>query len=1134
MAKSIVCSLYIFIVSFVSINAQVLSPESPFVHYTSEDGLSQLVVRTIVQDKYGFIWVGTEDGLNKFDGYEFKVYRNVRNDKKSIPDNFIYSITPARDGGLWIGTNNGGLAKYNSSTDDFTTFQFDPNDEASISANRVESIYEDNNGIVWLGIGTANGGLNRLNPKTGEVTRYLTDEEFTNQLTSTSVISIADDQKGNLWVRTYTDFLLFNKETEAFTILDVPPFQVGDISDKSVFIDSDGVLWAANGNSLLKMNTSTKEYELVYFSDYPTDNVALIDIEEFNDNYLWLNDFTQGIFLFNKSDYSVIRFSHDEKRGSSILSGMAIALLQDQTGSVWTGIHSKGISKLNINRKKFTHFRPNSANPETLNGSVIKGILVDQFNNIWVSADSRVEKLNLIFDEAGTYVRDTSSKYSQLTSSQPNCFFEDKLGNIWIGTWGDGVYILEGGNIDYPTHLSADGFEGDILDNIVQAIYEDRFGNIWIGSETGITLYNPGSGQYRHFTHDPANENTLAPYGVQANCIVEDAYGNIWVGTWGGLTRIIPKDISVNTFDVEYDFIRYRNNPDDLNSLSDNRIISLYYDKAVNPDEIYAGTYGTGLNKITFSNDNTKENTITTYTRNEGLPNDVVYSILSDDYGHLWISTNDGLANFNPKNNNFEVYDVNDGLQANQFFWGARAKGNNGELLFGGINGFNMFKPEEIESDKTKPNVVFTDFKVLNESVAVGQKINKHVILKQGINQTEKIVLTHRENVFTIEFAGLHYAFPANNKYKYMMDGFDEDWIQVDGRKRFASYTNLDPGKYTFMVDASNYDGVWSEDIRIIEIRIKPPFWKRWWFRIMLLLIAAFIAYEFYKNRRDRIKRDKRILEEKIQEGQKVIEEKVKEVEKQQDEIKKRDLEEEEMRFLNKGLAKFSEILSAGNDNLHELSQQIISELVSYVGAVMGVIYVFQENSEEGILEQYAAYAADSDTLDRKHVRVGEGYIGTCFLEGKTIKVDDIPKGYSKLTSGLGEVLPSNICLIPIMQRGDKQGVIELATLKPLEEYKIQFVEKIAENIRSVISIRKASEKLNDLLEQSNQQTEELRSQEEEMRQNMEEMHATQEEMSRREEEWVQEKSKLVAQCKRLKEENKLLKKSLDESDDEH
>lgn len=1091
-----ILGLSLLILLCTNLTSQALSTQLPFVHYTNEQGLSQMNVRAIIQDQDGYIWIGTEDGLNKFDGYDFKVYRNIRNDNTSLPDNFIYTLYPSADGGIWVGTNNGGLAKYNVTSDEFKVYQHNPDDENTISSNRVESIYEDADGIVWIGTAGATPGLNRIDPQTGEIKRFLRSEEDWSKFTSTSVISIIDDESGKLWVRTYTDFLVLDKETLEYTKPDLPLGQVDDVSDKSLLYEN-GFIWATFGNSLLKINSTDLSYEQIYFSNIASDNLLLLDIHKFDDKHFWLSDYANGIYLFNKEDNSIINFSHDEKRVSSIMQGITLTILQDRTGALWVGTHSKGMSKLNINRKKFGHYFYDANDPQSLKGNVIRAILVDSDNEIWLSADSKLEKLIPSFEE-DRYVRDNSFDYDTLFDKMPNCFFEDSYGGIWIGTWGSGVVLLKEGDINQQTNMSSFDSGGAILDDIVQAIYEDRTGNIWIGSEAGLSLYNPTKGEFRHFTHDPNNENTICPLGVQSNTILEDAFGNIWVGTWGGLTCMVPRDKDANTFDTEYDFIRYQNDPENVNSLSDNRVISIHYDQEVNPKEIYAGTYGMGLNILKFDPEDGNNYTVKNYTRNEGLPNDVVYTILSDHNGKIWFSTNEGLGCFDPENEKFIVYDANDGLQANQFWWGANAKGNNNELIFGGVNGFNLFNPDDIVRDQSIASIVFTDLKVLNNSVSVNEKVNKNVILKQNINKSEKIKLTHRENVFTIEFAGLHYAFPEANNYKYMLEGFDEDWVNVDGKKRFASYTNLDPGSYTFFVDASNYDGVWTEDPRSIEIVIKAPFWKRWWFRVFMLLIIVYIGNRFYQDRAERIKHDKEVLEQKIKEGQVAIEQKVAEVEKQKENIRKRDAEEQEIRFVNRGIVKFSEILSNAGDNLKNMAQNIIMEMVPYVGGISGVIYVLNDDdSNNQFLELTGYYAVDEEKLDKTRIDIGESYVGTCFKDGKSIIVNNVPETYSQFSSGLGESLPASLCFIPIKQRNIIQGVIEITSFVPLEKFKVQFVEKIVENITSSISIVKANNRMNLLLESSNSQTEELRAQEEEMRQNMEEMYATQEELQR-------------------------------------
>lgn len=1084
--------LLIFLCGVLSF-AQPSPSDAIFTRYTSDEGLSQQIVRALTQDKYGFIWIGTEDGLNKFNGYDFKVYRSIRNDNNSLPDNFVYSLAPARDGGVWIGTNSGGLAKYNPESDDFTRYQHDPNNDLTIGHNRVESIYEDKNGVVW--IGTNGNGLNRLNTKTGEATRYpYTGDE--RGVSNNSVITIAEDSKGNIWIRTYSDIEKYDPASGTFETMNLAISIESADYFGSFYIDNEDVIWTTAGANVVRFDTKSKTSESIQFSNHADFSAALIDVFPFDEHYLWVSSYN-GLFLFDKSDYSAKHYNHDEANINSISAGNCISLLQDNTGSLWAGTNSAGLNKLNLNRKKFKHFKYDNSVPYGLTGSVIKSLAIDSENNIWVSADSRLNKLvyNTAFEN--NYYRDTSSVYSELFSMLPNCIMEDSKGNIWIGSWGQGIKVLQGGDPYNTITIAPDTTDNSLIDDIVQAFLEDRSGNIWIGTELGLSLYNPENKKFRHFLYNPEDDNSLTELGVQANCIAEDIYGNIWVGTWGGLSCLIPEDPNSNTFDTDYNFKRYVSSEEGTTGLSDNRVISLCYDSGISPNTIFIGTYGSGMNQIIFDTTYQGNDQVKIFTRFEGLPNDVIYSIESDNNGKLWLSTNDGLVCFNVETEEIITYNVNDGLQANQFYWGAGAKSANGELLFGGINGFNMFDPSEIFSDTTLPKIVLTDLKILNKSVKVGEKINNNTILKRGINVIDKIKLTHKENMVTIEFAGLHYAFPKNNKYRYKLDGFDDDWIVSDGRMRFASYTNLDHGKYTFYVDAANYDGVWTEQPRELRIIVKAPFWQRWWFRILVVIILIYLGNKFYNSRIDRIKHDKEILEKKIKEGEKVIEQQVAEVEEQKAQIRLRDEEEQEIRFVNHGIVKFSELLSKTGDDLNKMSQSIISELVQYVGGISGVIYVMNEEENKNALELVGFYAIDEEKLDKTKIEIGEGYIGTCYQRGESIIVDNVPETYSQFSSGLGNSVPKSLCLIPIKQLDNLQGVIEITSFIKLDDYKVQFIEKIAENITSTISIAKANQRMNDLLENSKQQTEELRAQEEEMRLNMEEMIAAQEELQR-------------------------------------
>jgi ligand-binding sensor domain-containing protein/uncharacterized membrane-anchored protein YhcB (DUF1043 family) len=1117
----------IFSIFSISSFSQDINADASFNHYNLSDGLSAMTVRSIIQDNDGFIWVGTEDGLNKFDGYNFKIYRFERSDTASLSDNFIYGLGMAHDGGIWVGTNNGGLNRYNPSTDNFTRYINDPDDKYSLSNNRVESIFQSDSNTVW--VGTNGGGLNKLDLRTNRFTRYMYDSTNANGITNDYVMGITNDNYGILWVRTGIDLLRFDPRDETFKSFNIPGEADGTLSYQAGLILHDkGTIWTGYNEGLVKVNTTTNKVQFIKIHNDTTSDFIATGLYPHNENSIWVSS-ASGLFLFNKTNNNIIRFTNDPLRASSIKADGGLCVHKDFTGSVWVGIVNDGISKLNTLRKKFIHYYYDPNNPDySLSGNTIRSVYVDKDGKYWAMVIPHT--MNVIDPITGLV-----SKYPNFTptSQQVNYMYEDEEDRMWMACWLDGVLISSRDNpTNYEWLRNDPSNPNSLANNIVQAILVDEHGVAWFGHEGGIDQYNTITKEFRHFAYDPEDDNSICPGGVQTGCVIKDAFGNYWVGHWGGLSMMTPKVRSISTFDTEYRVHRFRNNPDDLNSLSDNRIISIHYNKEKYPNLLFAGTYGAGFNVIEFNPQKPEESIITAYTINEGLANNVVYGMLSDKEGNVWLSTNGGLSKFNPETKEFSNFDVNDGLQSNQFFWGAYAKGEEGMLLFGGVNGLNTFYPDEIMNDQTLPSVVLTDFKVLNESVPVGKKVNGRVLISEVINKTNYVKLTHKENVFSFEFSGLHYAFPEDNLYRYIMEGFDEDWFEVDSKQRFASYTNLNAGKYVFKVQASNYDGVWNETPKTINVRIVPPWWKTWWFYILLGIAIGLAIYAYFKWRQEQERRDKEILEKKIKEGEALINQKMQEVEEHEAEMKQRDIEEQEIRFMSEGIAKFSDILASNSGDLEKLSQNVIAEIVDYLGANMGVVYIINDAMEDDNLqlEVSGSFAADRKVLETKVFEIGEGYIGTCFKNGEIISINEVPEDFTRLTSGLGKGSPNHFFYIPLKQNEITQGVIEIASFMKIEEFKIKFVEKIAENITSVITIKKTSDKTREMLERSNMQAEELQAQEEEMRQNLEELMATQEEMGRKQDAWASEKSALKTEVDELKLDIVKLEKELEEA----
>jgi hypothetical protein len=473
---------------------------------------------------------------------------------------------------------------------------------------------------------------------------------------------------------------------------------------------------------------------------------------------------------------------------------------------------------------------------------------------------------------------------------------------------------------------------------------------------------------------------------------------------------------------------------------------------------------------------------------------------------------------FNTVNGKIEKYDKSQGLQGTEFKYNSQCQLRDGRMMFGGVNGLTVFYPDSIRSSPVIPGVIFTDFKIFNESVIPGEKGSP---LKKHINFSGYVRLNHKQSVFTIEFASIDYNSPGKNLYRYKLEGFDNKWIEA-GNRNFVTYTNLDAGSYTFLLQGSNSDGVWNETPRKLTIRISPPWYKTMVAIVLFILTLAYLVYAYVKGREKQAIHDKIVLQQKIDEARAQLEGKANELDRQKEELRQRDEDEKDMRFFTEGVAKMSDIISKKRRNLEDLATSLVAELVRFVDASAGDIFVADDSDPGKIVLRAAGEFSFSTKTERKYLfEAGEGYIGTCYMEKKVVVIDNLPDNYVILRSGLGEVSLHHAVIVPVIQDTDCVGVIEIASFEKLPENKIKFIEKIAESLASVITIIKANERTNEMLEQNNIQSEELKAQEEEMRQNIEELKATQEISQKREKELTDELSAYTRQLKELQEEIK-------------
>lgn len=823
-----------FFFIFAIVNA-IFSPSLPaqrqegttFERITIEQGLSQNTVLAVLQDSRGFIWLGTEDGLNRFDGYTFKVYRHDPDDPGSLSNNFIRAIYEDTPGTIWIGTQGGGINRFDPKTGSFTRYTYKPSTPNCLSNNVVWTIRGGPPGVVWIG---TDNGLNRFDCKTETFTRWFHQEDNPNSLSNGKVKSICKDGTGGLWIGTLEgglNRLVFNnpetpdKKEGTFTHYRHHPDIPGSLShDKvyTVFVDSAGVLWVGTLNGLDKFDSRNgifTNYAKKYSDRFnPNGHINVLTGGDGGDaSILWIGTYGGGLYRFEGKKEMFTRYKYNPGRPGSLSNNRIQSIYIDTTGILWVGTDS-GLNTLDKKKNKFGHWEMEPDRSNSISNNNIFSVYKDGEGIIWLGTEGGLRR----FDRENNKCAPTKIDGSEM-DKKIQAIHEDSTGILWLGTSESGLYQIhrEKGTFVHYKHVPAN--PGSLSDNRINVIHKDTTGILWIGTRTGLNRFKPETGTFKCYRHLPGNAGSLSDDYVSV--IHEDHSGVLWIGTANGLNRFHRKSDT---------FTHWKRNPGDRESLSNDSITAILEDKN---GGLWIGTMGGGLNKFD------KNGTFKHYLERDGLPNDSISGILEDAEGDLWISTNKGVSKFDSKQETFKNYDVKDGLQSNEFNGGTCYKSADGEMFFGGINGFNAFYPNEIEDNPHVPPIVITAFQIMNESVEIGGDSP----LKQAINETKEITLSYRDYFFSFEFAALDFTNPAKNMYAFKMEGLDEEWIRTGAKRRFVTYTNLDPGEYVFRVKGSNNHGVWNNEGTSIKIIITPPLWKTLWFRILAIISFAVFSY---------------------------------------------------------------------------------------------------------------------------------------------------------------------------------------------------------------------------------------------------------------------------------------------------
>jgi ligand-binding sensor domain-containing protein/serine phosphatase RsbU (regulator of sigma subunit) len=710
------------------------------------------------------MWFGTQDGLNRFDGYRFKVFKNNPADTTSLKENFIFSIYEDLSGILYIETLNGKFHMYNPK---FESFQVLKKDSVKLEGARVSTIGAsliEPSGVKWTGGLGSGKGLTRLDTKTGKTTLYVHNSSDPNSLSDNKVYSILRDRSGNLWVATFNGLDKFVEETGKFIHYRNNPNVPNSLSDNSVwplYEDSQGFLWVGTRyGGLNRFDPKTNSF--IHYKNDPNDPTSLNDnfvysIYEDRSGIIWVGTNLNGINYFNPSTQVFEHYKHDPENKNSLNDDIVYSMLADRNGNYWIGTRNGGLNKFDYNKKTFVHYVNNPSNANSLINNSVQSLLEDKTGTIWIGSNSGNGGLDALEPGSGKFAhyRHNPLDPNSLTDNRVFAIAEDGDGNIWIGTYAGGINKLDRKSNKFSHYRSRENDSTSLSSDATWSIAFDKMGDLWVGTfGGGINVLNLKTQTFKYFKNIPGDSTSVADNSITR--VFKDSKGNLWIGSTSGLSRYLK---STNSFK--------------------------------------------------------------NYDETDGLANNTILGIVEDDAGYLWISTNNGLSKFDPDKETFKNYYYEDGLQGNEFNQSAFAKDNKtGRLLFGGNNGFNIFDPEKVVGNNFLPPIVFTNYLRYNTDDEEGKPI-----FEKGISVRDSILLTYKDNIATLEFAALSYYNSFENRYRYKLEGFNENWIQL-GNNHSVTFTNLSPGNYNLRVVGSNNDELWNEKGASLFIEVTPPWWR--------------------------------------------------------------------------------------------------------------------------------------------------------------------------------------------------------------------------------------------------------------------------------------------------------------------
>lgn len=805
-----------------------------FEHLTVTDGLSQNSVHDIVQDKDGFLWLATQDGLNRYDGYDFVVYRHQTGDagrRTSLSNSTVWVLHEDSQGTLWAGTASD-LNRFQRENDTFIQYHPDQNDPGSLSHATILALLEDRAGNFW--VGTSRGGLNLLDRETGQFTHFRHDPRDIASLSSDRIIALAEGEDGVLWVGTEDAGLnRFDTRTGAVTRFRHSPDNPNSLSSDDIttlLMDSEGTLWiGTNSGGLNALDPQSGRITRYLHDPAAPGSISsntLRTLYEDSQGRLWVGHYLGGgLDLLDRRSgvFSPVRYQPGV--ANSLNDDHLLAVLEDRSGILWFGTHVGGLNKYDAKQSRFRHYHHQWWNENSLSQDTVRAFY-RHGRTLYIGTEGGLNALNLDTGDFVHYVHDPADPQG-IPHNIVRAMDMDAQGYLWLATHG-GLSRFDPETQTFTNYHHQPDNPASLSNDVIWRVLVDSRGYVWAGARDALNSFDMQTGEFTRYVHNPDDPRSIP--GDRISALHEDRAGHIWFSTMTtGVSRL-----NVDTGDL----ISFTHDPANNDSLSNASVFSILEDKQ---GFLWFGSRG-GLNRL-----NPETGEFRLYSVADGLPNDVIYGILPDAQGHLWISTNKGISRFDLATETFDNFGLNDGLQGEEFNNGAYYRADSGEMYFGGINGFNAFEPAAIEDNTYAPPVVITRFTVLNQDRSI-----------QGGNDV--ITLNHQENYLSFEFAALDFAAPERNQYTYRLSGVDEAWIPSAGR-RYASYTNLQPGQYLFEVMGTNSDGQWSTQLAALAIYIEPAVWQTVAFQVAVIIVLAMILGALYRYKTVSVKRRNEVLE---------------------------------------------------------------------------------------------------------------------------------------------------------------------------------------------------------------------------------------------------------------------------------